>query len=147
MPAIWREVMTMRRNSVISALVSCLTLAAALSGPATAGIQLPAVSAVPAVPAAPYLWFDGASAAVLEALKARIQNPRTSPYFNLFKQYVDARIATLASADDDTRARFAKAAALLHVLGSAKRPTVRRSCGRSTSSPMCTARASPVRPR
>lgn len=75
------------------------------------GIVVTDVATLPATPTEPYLWGD------LSGLSARIANPKTAGYYATFKGYVDARLTTIATADDDTRARFAKAAALLHVLG------------------------------
>ncbi len=92
-------------------LVSCISQAA------HAGLQVPPVTGLPPAPTAPKLWFDGSDAAVIAALQARIANARTSPSFNAFKSFVDARLATLATADDDTRSKIVKAAGLLHVLG------------------------------
>ncbi len=87
------------------------------SATAHAGIQVPPITTLPAVPAAPRLWFDGSDATVIEALKARITHPRTAPLFNGFKAFVDGRLGNIGTADDDTRARFVKAAGLLHALG------------------------------
>lgn len=83
------------------------------------GIALPPLTALPATPSAPYLWFDGADSGVLAGLQQRTTHPRTAAYYATFKSYVTARLGTITTADDDTKARFAKSAAMLEVLGEA----------------------------
>jgi len=94
-------------------------LALPLGSAAQAGIQVPGLGDLPGASSTPRLWFDGGDAGALEALKARVDDPATSGYFSGFRQYVDTRLGAIAndSANDDTRSKVAKAAALLHQLG------------------------------
>ncbi|TNF24284.1 MAG: hypothetical protein EP329_25160 [Deltaproteobacteria bacterium] len=98
---------------------SLVLLALPLGAPAFAGIQVPGLGDLPQAASTPRLWFDGADAAALTVLKARVDDPATSGYYNGFKVYVDARLASISngSANDDTRSKVAKAAAFLHQLG------------------------------
>ncbi len=107
-----------RRRALVPLCALTLTLVAPTNTRAD-GLDLPPLTALPASPSAPHLWFDGADPAAIAALVARKTHPRTAAYYAAFKAYVDARLASLATADDDTRSKVAKAAALLHVLGDA----------------------------
>ena len=81
------------------------------------GLVLSPTPPLSPAPAAPHLYFDGADAGAIAALQAKIGDPATSGYFGSFRAVVDGGLASLAGANDDQRARVAKAAGLLHVLG------------------------------
>jgi len=81
------------------------------------GIELTPPPALPAPPPAPYLWFDGTDAGALADLAARVGEGATAGFFTSFRAVVDGSLASLPSSGDDQRARIAKAAGLLHVLG------------------------------
>ena len=72
---------------------------------------------LPSPPSAPYLYFDGGDPLVVAGLVDRIFDAETSGFFSSFRSYVDSTLGGLATANDDTRARVAKAAGLLDVLG------------------------------
>ncbi len=63
------------------------------------------------------LYFDAASPSALAAAIARVSHPETAGYFSSFRATVDGALGSLPAASDDTRAKVAKAAGLLHVLG------------------------------
>ncbi len=81
------------------------------------GLLLEPQPPLPPAPAAPHLYFDGGDAAAVAAVLARVGDAATAAFFASFKSTADAALGGLASANDDTRARVAKAAALLHFLG------------------------------
>lgn len=81
--------------------------------PSVWAVQVDVVT-VPTWNNTPVVWF---SAAELPALTARATDPAYSSWFNSFKNYVDARLPTLATRSDDELSKMAKAAALLHQLG------------------------------
>lgn len=72
---------------------------------------------LPALPAAPYLWFDGTDPGALADLADRTSHPDTASLYNSVRAAVNGALASLGSASDDTRASVAKGAGLLHVLG------------------------------
>ena len=81
-------------------------------------ITLDAIVLPPTAPSGPSLWFTSSD---LPALRARIVDPALAPYLGSVHGQVDSQLGTLATApttlSDDTLARIAKGAALLHQLG------------------------------
>ncbi len=105
----------MSRITIGAALSSALVGLVYLVPPAHAdGIEVAPLTTLPPAPTLPSLWFDGGAASTLPDLTTRRTHARTAAFYTTFKAYVDARLGSIAgSTDDDTRSKFAKAAALL----------------------------------
>ncbi len=101
----------MSRWTLAIALAATTVVAASA---AHAGLVVPPAGTLPAAQDYPTLWFDGSDP---NALAERAAHPVTSATAASVKAWVDGRLASLASANDDTRARVAKGAGLLYVLG------------------------------
>lgn len=80
-------------------------------------LQPAPLPALPSVPSAPSLWFDGNNPAAVAAIVARTTDPETSALFGSIRGSVDGSLGSLVGASDDTLARVAKGAGLLQVVG------------------------------
>lgn len=107
----------MNKKRVI--VVAGLMLGAVIAAPANAQpIALDPITLPASAPSGSSLWFSTADVAML---RGRIPDPGYAPYFASVHGQVDSQLDALATApatlSDDTLARIAKGAALLHHLG------------------------------